>query len=500
MTARMFGKYVLEREIAKGGMAHVFLATLRGAGGFEKKLVVKLIRDELAYDPEFVKRFVDEAKTTVSLTHPNIVTVYELGMEAGAYFIAMEHVNGISVRELLAGVRTLSPAEGAYVGAEICRALGYAHRKMGVVHRDITPGNVMIDEEGAVKLIDFGIAAHASLSGHTVLGTPGHMPPEQYRGASVGPEGDLFSLAAFLLEVWSGNAPFRRSTAEESEKATLDSPPLPSAAAALLHSLDPLIQRALSHDPKDRPSSAEEFGKSLRSFLSGSDTTDIARSLGKRVATLRAEAPPQQEDASSPIVATRPHETRTFAERSPVAPPSPLSTRKLPAEDSSPRTRFPVWLAVPIAGVIGVGLWRALSVSPAPSNLPAAPVQSAPTEIETAPALPVRLPPTVPSPTERSPGASTSLLPPQRAPGAVPDARAHITLMGDPGTRASIDGIEKGACPVKMVLSPGMHEIRFTFDATGESRGERVSLRAGENVAVFADFASATPTVHVERH
>src|SRR5437016_1401440 len=160
MYPQVFGKYVLERELARGGMARVVLATLRGAGGFEKKLVVKQIRDDLASDDDFVRRFVEEAKTTVALAHPNIVPVYELGVELGTYFLAMEYVEGASLAELLraAGGKALSPEEGAYVGVEVCRALDYAHRRMNVVHRDVTPRNVMVDEEGQVKVIDFGIS------------------------------------------------------------------------------------------------------------------------------------------------------------------------------------------------------------------------------------------------------------------------------------------------------------------------------------------------------
>src|SRR5579863_7137616 len=116
MYPQVFGKYVLERELARGGMARVVLATLRGAGGFEKKLVVKQIRDELACDDEFVKRFVEEAKTTVALAHPNIVPVYELGVELGTYFLAMEYVEGASLAELMRASggekRALTPEEG----------------------------------------------------------------------------------------------------------------------------------------------------------------------------------------------------------------------------------------------------------------------------------------------------------------------------------------------------------------------------------------------------
>ena len=243
MYPQVFGKYVLERELARGGMARVCLATLRGAQGFEKKLVVKQIRDELAQDDEFVRRFVEEAKTTVALSHPNIVPVYELGVEHGIYFLAMELVDGVSIAELLrkgsANV-PLSPEQGAYVGVEMCRALDYAHRRMQVVHRDITPRNVMVDDEGQVKLIDFGIAARVHAGGE-VFGSPGHMPPEQMKGGALGPETDVFAVAALLLEVWSGKAPFRRKTLEDCE-ARMNAPhPRPSDVDPRLLPLDDAI-------------------------------------------------------------------------------------------------------------------------------------------------------------------------------------------------------------------------------------------------------------------
>ncbi|HEY2370770.1 MAG TPA: serine/threonine-protein kinase, partial [Polyangiaceae bacterium] len=287
MYPQIFGKYVLEGELARGGMARLMLATLRGAGGFEKKLVVKQIRDELASDDAFVKRFVDEAKTTVALSHPNIVPVYELGVEQGTYFLAMELVEGVSIAELLDG-GVLSPEQGAYVGAEVCRALDYAHRRMQVIHRDITPRNVMVDEEGQVKLIDFGIAALANAK-NQVFGSPGHMAPEQMAGNPVGPPADLFALAALLMEAWSKKAPFRRKRQDDIEAALAAPRTKPSEIDPRLLPLDDVIARTLASDPKERPQDADELGRVLRKFLSGLDMGDIARELGARVRERRAE-------------------------------------------------------------------------------------------------------------------------------------------------------------------------------------------------------------------
>src|SRR4051812_43994214 len=239
-------------------MARVVLATLRGAGGFEKRLVVKQIRDELSHDSQFVRRFVEEAKTTVALSHPNIVPVYELGVEQGTYFLAMELVEGLSLDQLLrheakGGDRNrLFPEEGAYIGVEVCRALDYAHRRMKVVHRDITPRNVMIDEEGQIKLIDFGIAAPALVAGQEILGSPGHMAPEQLDGSELGPPTDIFAVAVLLMEAWTGSAPFRRATPEECAAAVHGPHPRPSDFDPRLIPLDTTIARAMHVDPRKR--------------------------------------------------------------------------------------------------------------------------------------------------------------------------------------------------------------------------------------------------------
>ena len=153
-----FGKYLLDREIARGGMARVHLARLRGLGGFEKRLVVKQILPHLASDPRFVEMFVEEAKTLVQMSHPHIVPVYELGVVEGVYFLAMEYVEGATLADVLDD-GPLDEAEAAHAGAQICDALSYAHDRFAIVHRDVTPRNVMIDAGGHCRLLDFGIAA-----------------------------------------------------------------------------------------------------------------------------------------------------------------------------------------------------------------------------------------------------------------------------------------------------------------------------------------------------
>lgn len=309
MFPQIFGKYVLERELASGGMARVYLATLRGAVGFEKRLVVKQIRPELALDDAFVKRFVEEAKIAVELSHPNIVPVYELGVELGIYYIAMELCEGLTLTEILVDTGPLDAAEGAHVGIEICRALDYAHRRGNIVHRDVTPRNVLLDEEGAVRLIDFGIAAPVTSALSTerveVFGSPGHMPPEQIRGERLTAATDVFAVGALLIEAWTGRPPFRRGSFEASADALKE--PLPSLATdhEELASVADVIAQSVALDPRQRPQEAEALARKLRDFSRQFDSGDVSKRLGARVRRARRRAagsvPWLPGDSSGPL-------------------------------------------------------------------------------------------------------------------------------------------------------------------------------------------------------
>jgi serine/threonine-protein kinase len=509
---QIFGKYVLEGELARGGMARLMLATLRGAGGFEKKLVVKQIRDELASDDAFVKRFVDEAKTTVALSHPNIVPVYELGVEQGTYFLAMELVEGVSIAELLDG-GVLSPEQGAYVGAEVCRALDYAHRRMQVIHRDITPRNVMVDEEGQVKLIDFGIAALANAK-NQIFGSPGHMAPEQMEGKPVGPPADLFALGALLMEGWSKKAPFRRKKPEDIEAALAGPRTKPSEIDPRLLPLDDVIARVLASDPNERPQDADELGRALRKFLSGVDTGDIARELGARVRERREEIKAKKDAPASskkPELERPPSRgemiTKTFAARQEVKkwsePPPSSDTRKIetiatrPIETPAspkPPSRAGTWLFIVAAlAVFGFGAAYVLRDPPKTTTT----VVKTSETVATTPPRPSSTGTGTITIASTSTSASTSTTGTASVAAVSP---AHLALFGDPGTRVFVDGVSKGSCPLNDVtVEPGDHEVKFVFDATGDSPRTTVSVKANQHVKIVADFTGATPTVRVQR-
>ncbi len=278
---RSFGKYLLEREIARGGMARVHLATLRGLGGFEKRLVVKEILPELASDPKFVAMFVEEAKVLVALSHPNIVPVYELGIMDGTYFLAMEHVEGATLADLVAE-RALTAAEAARVGAEVADALAYAHERFDIVHRDVSPNNVMVDTAGHARLLDFGIAARADLGdGDALYGTPGFLSPEQARGEKLGPASDLFSLGCVLAYAVQGASPIGSRDLERLR--ALDA--VPEIAIDDAPSLARIVRELLGPVPNQRPSSARAVARSLASAAAA-----LERDEESSIATLAARA------------------------------------------------------------------------------------------------------------------------------------------------------------------------------------------------------------------
>ncbi len=208
--SRALGRYELLRPLARGGMAEVFLARRRAAG-VEKWLVVKRMRPERANDPRFLEMFVREARLSMSLAHQNIVPVFDFGRIDDQVFIAMERVEGKDLGSSLAkSTIPLPPLLAAFIAAECCQALSYAHLRrrpdgtaLGIVHRDVTPRNVMLSWSGEVKLTDFGIASLAG-DAASVIGTPSYMAPEQARGEHVDVRADVYAIGMVLREALTG--------------------------------------------------------------------------------------------------------------------------------------------------------------------------------------------------------------------------------------------------------------------------------------------------------
>lgn len=518
-----FGKFLLKRRLARGGMAEVFLASLSGAEGFEKELVVKLIRADLSADEAFVKRFVDEAKTCVRLAHPNIVPIFELGVEFGVLYMVMELVRGVTLAELLRDSGALSTDEGAYIVLEVARALDHAHRR-GVIHRDVTPGNVMIDDEGGVKLLDFGIAAPvASGAAGEVFGTPGHMPPEQLEGRKLSPASDLFALATVAFEAWTGRPPFRRGDPKASRTAMMEgAPPLPSKE---LEPIADLVASMIELAPEKRPQHAEDISRRLRAFLRERevDLDEVARGLRKKVthavsnqrarAEGRVVAPPPMLRTMRPTPLAE--GTRTFATRGDLST-IPLGetrkveeettrTRKLapePPEPHEPAERpegaVPVaatssstlpWAVVVVVlglGLLGLGalaLFKGADGRPPPiaTMVPVPTPLLVPTTATSASA-----PPSTSASVSTSPSTVTSAL------------GARLIVASSPPAQVEIDGKGVGKTPVSIPIAPGEHRVVLRPQGLGERFERRVQLGPNGVVEVRGDF-NDEPTVVVRK-
>jgi serine/threonine protein kinase/tetratricopeptide (TPR) repeat protein len=226
--ALLFGKYKLLGRIARGGMAEVFRAKSFGADGFEKIVVIKRILPELAQNHQFVEMAIHEAKLSVALSHANIVQVFDLGREEDTYFIVMEHVHGMDFAEVLRAARKKGqrpPTElCVYIASETARALDYAHRRrdaqlrpLNIVHRDVSPQNLLLSFEGEVKVTDFGIAKARTTVEETgtIKGKYAYMAPEQARGEPVDGRADVFALGVVLFEALGGKSPFQERSAME---------------------------------------------------------------------------------------------------------------------------------------------------------------------------------------------------------------------------------------------------------------------------------------------
>src|SRR5512133_2904192 len=269
------GRYRIVRKLGTGGLANVYLAEDEVLG---RRVAIKILNDRHAGDDQFVERFRREAKNAASLSHPNIVSIYDRGESEGAYYIAMEYLDGRSLKELIVS-RGPAPIPIAIDYArQILAALRFAHRH-GVIHRDIKPHNILVDSEGHVKVTDFGIAraeqagasAQQMTEAGSIIGTAQYLSPEQARGTRVDKTSDLYSLGIVLYELLTGTVPFSGETPVEIAMKHLSAIPDPPSERRqdVPHALDMVVLRALAKDPRDRYQSAEELDADLERVARG---------------------------------------------------------------------------------------------------------------------------------------------------------------------------------------------------------------------------------------
>ena len=290
-----FGKYLLLERIAVGGMAEIWLA-VRGEAP-RQRLVVKRLLPSLADDRAFVTMFLDEARIGAQLDHPGIVPVHDLGREPGGYFLAMDYVPGADLRSLLARLRQqqrfLAVPLTCWIGLKVAEALDHAHRGHGhdgtplhVVHRDLSPANLLLGFDGGVRVIDFGVASaalRAHREGTALRGKFGYLSPEQVRGLPVDRRADLFSLGAVLHEALSGERLFRGpsdlAVLERVRSAVVRPPSVRNPAVPA--GLDEVVLRALAPEPADRYPWASGLAEALRPFAAGTGPGALADLLAE---------------------------------------------------------------------------------------------------------------------------------------------------------------------------------------------------------------------------
>ncbi len=340
------GRYRIVRKLGAGGMANVYLAEDQELG---RRVAIKILNDRHANDDQFVERFRREAKNAAALSHPNIVSIYDRGEAEGTYYIAMEYLDGRSLKELIVS-RGPAPVHVAVEYArQILSALRFAHRH-GIVHRDIKPHNVLVDAEGRVKVTDFGIARAGTsqmTEAGSIVGTAQYLSPEQARGADVDPRSDLYSLGVVLYELLTGEPPFEGDTPVEIAMKHLSTVPEPPSARRpdIPRELDWVVMRALAKDPDERYQSAEEMD---------ADLDRVSRGAPLAVAT--EESATQIMRLPAPAAATAaPAATTMIAPRRAAAPPS---AELLELEE--PVRRRPIWpwlAALVFVIAAGVGGW-----------------------------------------------------------------------------------------------------------------------------------------------
>jgi eukaryotic-like serine/threonine-protein kinase len=329
------GRYRILRKLGSGGMANVYLAEDEELG---RRVAIKILNDRHASDDQFVERFRREAKNAAGLSHPNIVSVYDRGEAEGTYYIAMEFLEGLSLKEQIVAEGPLPIGRAIEITRQILRALGFAHRR-GIVHRDIKPHNVLLadapgDGDGRFKVTDFGISRTTTsrmTEAGSIVGTAQYLSPEQARGAPVDQRSDIYSVGVVLYELLTGTLPFNGETPLEIAMKHLSEIPRPPSELRpeIPVDLDMVVLRALAKDPSDRYENAEEMDRDLARVAQGGGVTAETAEAATAVLT------------GAGIADTAP----TMISRRPVVAPRPSQTyRSDYYEYEEPRRRRrPVW-------------------------------------------------------------------------------------------------------------------------------------------------------------
>ncbi|QSQ19507.1 protein kinase [Pyxidicoccus parkwayensis] len=530
------GRYQLARKLAAGGMAEVFLAKAEGPGGFEKTLVLKRILPHLAEDPSFVEMFLDEAKLAARLEHPNIVQVFDFGQVDGAWFLAMEYIDGPTVRRFVRrGVeQPLPPALCAKLVALAAEGLAYAHdsrdpatgESLGLIHRDVSPANILVSLQGAVKVVDFGIAKAAGQGHRTqagvLKGKLAYMPPEQLQLKPLDRRVDIYALGMVLYELLTGRRPFQASSQAAVVQAVLSEPFTPASQwrpdlpPALLKVLD----RALAKDRDKRYPDCRAMQAELERFVLSTGEPVGAYQIGQLARQVATDIP------SGPMPGTPSPRTPPPSTGRAAAGPDAPSPNDLVTRTWGTVTRKMTPSRVLVLALVGGGLFMVKPGSPLPAQravsvAPASDTPHARTEVEQRGPAPEVPPPSVP--TEVAAGAETT-----EASGApAPEPRVQDDATGSasgpqdsteesparqsarppststprgagkgtlklriwPYADVFVDGKSYGQTPIApLELSAGRHTVKAVNAALGREVTDTVEIEAGTATVYKLNF------------
>jgi serine/threonine protein kinase len=430
--------YQIEVEIGRGGMARVYRAR---HVMLDRPAAIKLLLPELAGDQKFVERFLREARAAARLEHPNIVPIYDTGQDLGYHYIAMKFLEGQTLRDAMRG-RAMDPGDVVRITSQVAVALDYAHRR-GTVHRDIKPGNVMVDPDGRVTLTDFGIARAIEDLSLTVpgamVGTPAYMSPEQGHGLPATPRSDIYSLGIVVYEMLTGIVPFSSRTPHAVVLAHMTESPTPvhDRISTLTPEIGAVVSKALAKRPEERYATASEFAQALASAAGVSPMVGLLDPLTplppSSSTPLPATPTPLSATGQVSQPATIPQPPLSVADEPPTVPPPPPRSGDRPAEQ--PFWRRPAALVAALIGLAaGFGLvLLLLSVLTGDDN------------------------------------------------GGGGDEFGGIAIQSDPpGAAYSIDGEPGGTTPATVEqLQPGEHTIQISLD-TYVPAEQTISVEAGD--------------------
>jgi serine/threonine-protein kinase len=462
-------------------MAELFLAVQEGPDGFEKEVVIKCVLPYLARDPSFSAMFLDEARLAARLSHPNIVQVTDFGQEGGTHYLCMERLVGLDLSAILRlykGRRQAFPAPAAaLIISAVCDALHYAHtledaqgNGYGIIHRDLSPSNIFVTNQGAVKVLDFGVAKARGRAVQTEAGSLKgkviYMSPEQARGEEVDARSDLFTIGLVLYEMMTGARPFQRDEVGQSLKAAAAGAVEPPARLRedLPRPLEDAIVKAL------QPDRARRF----------QDAGELRRAINEYLATC----------TSVPALVVLQGFMQDLVERAPDPPPAVTLTASFPPRRAPERRTAGTLARVAGIGLLAVAL-AAIAASRGIDDLAATavPDQILPPIPDPEPPVPAPdLPPLPPTEAPVAPAATTAV---QAHPNADSGTRGFLAVDCEPGScRISIDGrdIQRKTPAAGIALSPGPHRLKVIPGGGGRDREREVDISAGKTTKALFSF------------